>query len=288
MKASFDILYDVVVLNKKISMNSQLINEVLRAAASNKVLLHFLRNICFKEEIRWVEERKLNRVIRVVKDIANTFKDLNYAFFKFVKPIAYVPSDIDLLVEHEAVSSAIFKLRKLGFNVEIIEPYCITVRSPEAIIDVYVHPTLGGMIYLDARRLLEHRRIVNFHDVEIPTLENYAEALVSIAHAIYKEKIYTLNDYVTVKKWFSMKTMRLAEELECWQVVFLALQIHEAVDKKRLILPYRIPLPLWIKALTSKIAHDKTTRSTVFNTLKALRDPRIGKHIISKLTRETY
>ena len=42
-------------------------------------------------------------------------------------------------------------------------------------------------------------------------METYAEALMAITHAVYKERVYALNDYMTVRAWFSAKTLKL-----CW------------------------------------------------------------------------
>ena len=288
MSRAFELVYKVVVDCRNVRIDSQSINDVLRVASLNKVLLHFLRATGFKGELRRREEARLKNVVKVVERIAHTFRNLDYAFFKLVKPAICTPSDLDILVAYSDVSSAFSRLRKLGFIAEVIEPYCITMVRGASIVDLYLHPTLGGVIYLDARKLLEHRRLADFHGIEILTLETYAEALVSIAHAVYKERIYTLNDYATVKGWLSKKTLRLAEELECQQAVSLAQRIHRGIEERKHVLPYRIPLPLWVKALALKIHCDKVARSTTFNLLRRLKDRRIGKHIISKLMRKTY
>jgi len=288
MSRAFELVYKVVVDCRNVRIDPQSVDEVLRVASLNKVLLHFLRATGFEGELRRREEARLENVVEVVERIAHIFRGLDYTFFKLVKPVTYMPSDVDILVAYGDISSAFSRLRKLGFTAEVIEPYCITMVRGASIVDLYLHPTLGGVIYLDARKLLEHRRLADFHGIEIPTLETYAEALVSIAHAVYKERIYTLNDYATVKKWFSKRTLRLAEELECQQAVSLALQVHKAVERGEITLPYRIPIPLWVKVLASKVRYDKITRSTTFSLLKSLKDRRLGKHIVSKLTRETY
>jgi hypothetical protein len=67
-------------------------------------------------------------------------------------------------------------------------------------VDVYVHPTLGDVIDMDGQEFLSHVRVMDFKGLRIKSLESYAEALVSAAHAVYNERIYTLNDYFTVKE----------------------------------------------------------------------------------------
>ena len=288
MSRAFELVYKAVVDCRNVRIDPQSIDEVLRVASLNKVLLHFLRATGFEGELRRREEARLENVVKVVERVAHIFRDLDYAFFKLVKPVIYTPSDIDILIAYDDISSAFSRLRKLGFTVKVIEPYCITMVRGASIVDLYLHPTLGGIIYLDARKLLEHRRLADFHGIEIPTLETYAEALVSIAHAVYKERIYTLNDYATVKGWFSKRTLRLAEELECQQAVGEVLNTHRLVEKHNLTLPYRIPLARWLMVLKHKISHDKVARTTLLNMPEVLRDRRVGRLILSKLVRETY
>jgi len=72
------------------------------------------------------------------------------------------------------------------------EPYSATSAREGIVVDVYVHPTIGGVVYLDGRILLEHSVSATFEDIEIPVLESYAEAVLAAAHAVYKERIYTL------------------------------------------------------------------------------------------------
>jgi len=38
---------------------------------------------------------------------------------------------------------------------------------------------------------------------------------MAASHAIYEERIYTLNDHFTVEKWASEKALKLAQELKC-------------------------------------------------------------------------
>ena len=65
------------------------------------------------------------------------------------------------------------------------------------------------MIYVNTDKLFEYKEVIEFNGVEIQTLSSSAEVLVTMAHSTYKERIYTLNDFFTVKKWMS-KTVRLA------------------------------------------------------------------------------
>jgi hypothetical protein len=73
------------------------------------------------------------------------------------------------------------------------------------------YQTLGGMIYMDGQELLDHVCIKDFNGIRNKSLKSYAGALVSATQAIYKECIYTLNDYFTIKEWKTEETFTLAK-----------------------------------------------------------------------------
>jgi len=202
--------------------------------------------------------------------------------------VSYVPADVDLLVSVNQVESVTKEIMKLGYRVAVKDPYCITLTRGGSIIDLYVHPSLGGVAFINGQRLLEHTQIKKFNGVEVRSLESYAEALVAASHAIYKERIYTLNDFFTVEKWKSKKTIRLAQELSCEIAIKFALDLNRKIRLGLLETPYKIPIPLWLAMLLRKFQSDSLTRATSANILKTLTSKRAGKLFMSKLMRETY
>jgi hypothetical protein len=130
--------------------------------------------------------------------------------------------------------------------------------------------------------------IKEFNGVEIISLESYAEALVSAAHAIYKEHIYILNNYFTVGEWTSRKTFRLAEELKRMSALRLAIKLNDAMSRGLIEAPYKIPLPTWANMLTQKILKDPLARSTDKNLVMTFLSKHGPKLLISKFTRESY
>ncbi|MHA1833584.1 MAG: nucleotidyltransferase family protein [Candidatus Baldrarchaeia archaeon] len=288
MNKTFYILYKALLAGKKIDVEPQLLDGILRCASLNKVLLHFLRVIDFNGGLREAEERRLDKIAWVVERIVRRFKNVDYVFYKLVKPVVYVPSDVDLLVNRKHIHLAVSMLRDLGFRVELAEPYCVTMISRNLVVDVYVHPTIGGMVYLDGERLLEYRRTAIFCGLEVPTLEDYVEALVAAAHAVYKERIYTLNDYFTVSEWVLRKSFDIADELDCLQALRFAMNLNRGINDGLLETPFRIPVLSWLVLLWEKFYSDGLTRVTSPNILRALRSQRSGKILFSKLTRISY
>ncbi len=286
--ACFRILYNIIVRGKKTSIDERILSECIDSAARNKVLLHLLRAIDIRGYIRLREEAKYKRFLSSLQLVNNILKGLDFLFIKLNKPVVYVPSDIDILVSRNNVWDAYSKLRDKGFIVEVVEPYTITMRKNYIVVDIYVHPTVGGIIYMDGSKLMEYKKLSVFNGIEIPVLEESVEALLVITHAIYKERIYTLNDYVTVKSWFSMRSMRLAWEFNCMNALAEVRLIHYLVERHNMILPLRIPFTKWIIVLKHKILRDRMARSSLIYSYKVLKDKRFGNLIISKLTKKTY
>ena len=257
-------------------------------AFRNKVLLHLLRVLDAQGSLREQQESSMKRVTEVVQILSKLLKGYDYAFFKLVKPLSYVPADIDILIDANQIGKVVHEVVGLGYGVAVKDPYCITLTRGDSIIDLYVHPSLGGMIFIDGGKLLEHRCLREFDGVEIVSLESYAEALVSASHAIYKERIYTLNDYFTVGEWVSRKTFRLAEELKCMSALRFAIKLNDAIGGGLIEAPYKIPLPTWANMLTQKILKDPLARSTSRDLLMAFGSKRGLKLLVSKFMRESY
>jgi len=261
---------------------------LLTHARKNKVLLHAIRALNVQSHLREQQELGMRRVVERVEALSKTLKNYNYAFFKLIKPLSYVPADLDLLVDASQVKDVAHELMKLSYTVAVKDPYCLTLMRGDSIVDLYVHPCLGGVIFIDGQRLLEHLCTAEFYGVEVKSLESYAEALVTSSHAVYKERIYTLNDYFTVERWASKEALKLAQELKCEEALETAINLNRKIRSGTLETPYKIPLPIWLALLVRKFKRDGLTRATSTGMLKILTSKRIGKLLTSKLTRETY
>lgn len=261
---------------------------VIRAAARNKVLLHVLRSLNVRGRLRDEQELRLRRIVRTVETISKALRGRDYAFFKLLKPVTYVPADVDVLVASHQLSDAVGSLLELGYKVVELGPYHATLAKGSSVVDVYVHPNLGGTMFLNGQRLLECSSTKAFYGVELIALEDYAEALVTAAHAVYKERIYTLNDYFTTRRWLSKGSIRLAWELGCTPALELAMRLNRGIELGTVEAPYKIPLPLWLSVWFRKAANDRLTRATLVNVVTSVTSKRGAELLISKFTRETY
>jgi hypothetical protein len=144
------------------------------------------------------------------------------------------------------------------------------------------------MVYMNGQKLLDYVSVKEFNGIKIGTLESHVEALISAAYAVYKERIYTLNDYFTVKAWATGETFKLAKELKCISALELAVKLNDAIENGLVEAPCKIPLYTWTKLLAQKILRDPLARSTSKNLVKTLVTKRGIKLLKSKLTRESY
>jgi hypothetical protein len=264
------------------------LSSLIDLASKNKVLLQLLVKLNIKNSLRRSQEETLENIVRLVEILSKNLDGFSFAFFKLVKPVSYVPADVDILVKSDEKEEIIRRIEELGFRIKVKEPFCTTLVKDSFIVDVYVHPTLGGMAYMNGQRLLDYVSIKEFNGMKIRTLESYVEALVSAAHAIYKERIYTLNDYFTVKEWATEETFKLAKELKCSSALKLAIKINDAIENGLVEAPYKIPMHTWTKLLVQKFLRDPLTRSTCKNLIKSLGTKRGIEMLKSKLTRESY
>ena len=277
-----------IINGKNARIKPQIVNLLIDLASKNKVLLDLLRILDIHSSLRDIQEEALKKEVEATRTISEVLRRLDFAFFKLLKPVAYIPSDIDVLIKLEDASKAIKRMKRVGYKAIVKEPYCIEFNDGSLGIDLYTYPTLGSVAYIDGQALLEFTATAEFGGMKIRTLESCAEAVITAAHAVYKEGIYTLNDFFVIKKWVSKRSFKLAEELNCEPALRLATNLNRMIEKGSLEVPYRLPPPMLFTLMLRKLYNDDLARATLSNILRALRDPRLGKLVLWRLTRPTY
>ncbi|MEM3905672.1 MAG: hypothetical protein QXZ17_02205, partial [Nitrososphaerota archaeon] len=144
--------------------------ELIELAGLNKVLLGFLRRIGYDGIIRDREEKLYKRYMFEVTNVCNILKYLDYALFKFRKPIEHVSVDIDILIRCEHLREAVKRLAGVGFGIEVFEPYTVTMVRGGTIVDLYTHPSFAWTVYLDGERLLDNVETIVVDGVEAKAL----------------------------------------------------------------------------------------------------------------------
>ncbi len=259
-------------------------------AKLNKLYLAFIRHVSeIPRHERLLEESRFRLFMKHVTDVVKVLKGLRYALFKFRKPIDYVPSDLDILIHGNDVSEAVKRLMSIGFSIDVIEPYTVTLKKKNFIVDLYIHPSIAWVVYMDGQKLLEdYSEDVEVNDVLARCLTKDAEVVVSIAHAIYKEHLVLLLDYLTIRKWFSRRVLEIAIEFNVEEALEIALSVCRAVEEGIIEVPYKVPLPYITKLYVSKVIKDPWFRGTSVNILKYLARERSGRITLWRLKRRSY
>jgi len=266
------------------------IGELIELAKLNKVLLGFLRRVGYEGPLRVVEESLYRRYMTEVVRVTKALRGLDYALYKFRKPIEHVSVDIDVLVRYEHLLKAVKALASIGFRVEVLEPYTVTMVRGEAIVDLYTHPSFAWIVYLDGERLLEEVETIEIDPVgvEVRALTVEAEAIATVAHAIYKEHMYLLSDYYVTREWLNTKALGLARELKAGEAVETALRLNEQIEKGLVEAPIKFTPVQSIEILARKFVEDSSFRATTINTLRLAMRKRTMQQLIWRIKRKTY
>ncbi|MEM4740329.1 MAG: hypothetical protein QXS63_04540 [Zestosphaera sp.] len=225
--------------------------------------------------------------------VARVFKalrGLDYALYKFRKPVEHVSVDIDILVRYEHLLKSVKALVDMGFRVEVLELYTVTMVIGETIVDLCTHPSFAWVMCLDDDRLLEEVEIIELDSVgvKVRAMSREAEAVATVAHVVYEEHVYLLSDYYVVREWFNRRVLSLARKLIVENAVEAALKLDEEVEKGLVKAPVKLSPAQVAVTLVWKFVEDPGFRATVVNTPRLVARRRIVQQLIWKIMRKTY
>lgn len=261
--------------------------QLLESARRNKVLLSYLTASDYDPTIRKQQEKKLSEIVQVALSISNALSGLDYALIKFVKPVRYVPADIDILVSPAHLRAATKVLQELGFMQIVQESCCVTFKGSQTV-DLYINPAFADVPYMAGIKLLNHCQTIWIDGTMVRKLTTEAEAVLAAAHAIYKEHIFTLNDFLTITKWVNKNSLDIANETKTVEALQTSLAICDLVIKGERDLPCKLRLPEIIGFLGIKIAKDSQTRSSFLKRLAYPIDKKLLVDMRSRILRSTY
>ncbi|ADY01238.1 hypothetical protein VMUT_1031 [Vulcanisaeta moutnovskia 768-28] len=261
---------------------------IIRLAGLNKVLLHVLRVVDYRGELRWKQEDGLRRIINMVSEIEGALDGIEHAFIKLIKPVVYVPADVDVLVRRDQVLLAAAKLTRLGYRLLLYEPYTITLVKDGINVDLYIHPSAADLTYARGEEFLRLRTRGEYHGIEVNTIDRHAEVVLTILHAIYKEGILTLNDAVTIMTWLSNDSVKLCEQLRCRNAMELALSIILSSITGSLVLPYKLSLGFWAMNLLTRVLGHREYAPSLMQGIRRIWDARSITQFTNRVMRISY
>jgi len=261
------------------------------AAKLNKLYLAFLRAVRDMLPDEWAsEEERFRGYIKGCVEVAESLRGLGYAFYKFRRPVDHVSVDLDVLIHVDDVWRAVKRLSERGFRVVVVEPYTVTLRRGDLIVDLYTHPSFAWAVYMDGSRILrDYSEEFELNGVYVSGITREAEVAVAAAHAVYKEHIVLLIDCITAWKWLTRRALYTAEELKARGALETLIETCRAIREGSIEAPYRLPAPLLLKTVLEKTATDSTFRATAPNILRYIAKHRgPGRAILQRLTRKSY
>ncbi|HKO25277.1 MAG TPA: nucleotidyltransferase family protein [Chloroflexota bacterium] len=126
---------------------------------------------------------------------------VEWAVFKTVRPFPFTPSDVDVVVlTDDGARPLASRLRERGYSPSGGAPYTITLcdSQHDVGIDLYQDIASSRFVYLDRATLRPYRTWQVQGGVAVPGLQPVAELVAILAHAVYKEQLFTLADYLTL------------------------------------------------------------------------------------------
>jgi len=255
----------------------------------NKVYLAYLRRVGSPEGEFLREERRYRWFVGNTVEVVGVLGGVDYALFKFRRPVEHVSVDLDVLVDRGCVGRAVRALKSLGFEVAVSEPYTVTLSRRGFAADLYTQPSFAWTVYLDGGRLLrEHREELEIGGIRAYGLTREAEVVVAAAHAVYKEHMVLLLDCITTWMWTNKRTWGIALELRARRALEELLKACNMIREGLVEAPYKLKPHVILKAYTEKMIEDPVFRATTPNMLRYITTCRAGAQILSRLRRRSY
>ena len=279
------------VINGSYQPKRDEVYKLAERARLNKLYLAYLRRVgeVLRDELE-LEESRFKWFMQNTLEVARTLKDVDYALYKFRRPVDHVSVDLDILVNTRDIPRAVKSLRERGFMIVVSEPYTVTMERRGFIVDLYTMPSFAWIVYMDGYKLIrEHAIDMELWDTTVRALCREAEVAVAAAHAIYKEHLVLLMDCLVVWRWLSAKAWEVAIELSVEDALKGLLGACDLVKRGLAEAPYRLKPHMLARACLGKALDDPAFRATLLNALRYLLSRRsVGAEILNRLTRKSY
>ena len=284
----------------------------------NGFLSQFLAKDYLKLKVK--HERIMEKFVQVSSDLESLRVD--FAIFKSIKPYPTTTVDIDIII-FDGFKEAFNGLLDNGYTLLGYGPESVTLRDPDGIvgIDLYNEIAISKFVYFDKEYLRRFKVKVDFNGFgEVVTLSREADLLVTILHAVMKEWMFTIADYLTITYQLNNITFdvleRTALETFCSRAFYLAIGIsnvlHKIVNSEDLVkfkenhvlgfelgrlyrnnfeLPHKFH-PLTVIQVLLERLHDEKSRRSVISQFSYLANRRRARFfldmLINHLVRTTY
>jgi len=260
-------------------------------AKLNKLYLAYLRRVGGPLESELLrEEARLRWFLRNAVEVVGALRGLDYALYKFRRPVEHVSVDLDVLVSRSDVARAARALVRRGFRVVVPEPYTVTLERRGFIVDLYTEPAFAWVVYMSGSGLLRDCvEEVELGGVGARALSREAEVAVAAAHAVYKEHLVLLLDCLVAWEWANGKAREVARELKVERALEILLGVCELVKGGAVEAPVKLGSRALLGAYLGKVAGDPAFRATLPSAVRyILSRGDAGALVLRRLTRKSY
>ena len=259
-------------------------------ARLNKLYLAYLRALGGPRGELLGEEARYRWYLRNAVEVINALRGLEYALYKFRRPVEHVSVDLDVLIERGCVAGAVRALGDRGFRISVAEPYTVTLERRGFIVDLYTEPAFAWVVYMDGGRLLrEYSEDVELGGVLARGLSRGAEVAVAAAHAVYKEHVVLLMDCLVAWSWLGGEAWSVAVESGVEAGLVEMLRVCSLVRGGLAEAPFRLEPYVLAGLYAGKVARDPAFRATLPNVVKYLVSRRdAGARVLARIMRKSY
>jgi hypothetical protein len=259
-------------------------------ARLNKLYLAYLRALGGPGGELVREEARYRWFLRNAVEVVNALRGLEYALYKFRRPVEHVSVDLDILVGRGCVAGAVHALREQGFRVVVAEPYTVTLERRGFIVDLYTEPAFAWIVYMDGSRLLrEYSEDVGLAGAVARGLSRGAEVAVAAAHAVYKEHLVLLMDCLVAWSWLDSEAWSVAVESGVEAGLVEMLRVCSLVRGGLAEAPFRLEPYVLARLYVGKIVRDPAFRATLPNAVRYLVSRRdAGARVLVRIARKSY
>jgi hypothetical protein len=259
-------------------------------ARLNKLYLAFLRALGGPKDELVREETRYRWFLGNAVEVVNALRGLEYALYKFRRPVEHVSVDLDVLAGRGCVARAVRALRDRGFRIVVAEPYTVTLERRGFIVDLYTEPAFAWVVYMDGGRLLrECSEGVELAGVPARGLSRGAEVAVAAAHAVYKEHLVLLMDCLVAWSWLDGEAWGVAAECGVEAALEELLRACRLVAGGLAEAPFRLGPGALLRVYAGKVARDPFFRATLPNALKyLLSHGDAGARVLARIARKSY
>ncbi|NAZ11863.1 MAG: hypothetical protein GU361_03955 [Desulfurococcales archaeon] len=217
-------------------------------------------------------------------------RGLEYALYKFRRPVEHVSVDLDILVGRGCVAGDVRALRDRGFRIAVAEPYTLTMERRGFIVDLYTEPAFAWVVYMDGGRLLrECSEDVELAGVPARGLSGGAEVAVAAAHAVYKEHLVLLMDCLVAWSWLDGEAWSVAVESGVEAGLVEMFRVCSLVRGGLAEAPFRLEPYVLAGLYVGKVVRDPVFRATLPNVVKYLVSRRdAGARVLARIMRKSY